>query len=167
MEKPVAVDAAGVRKVLEVAAEAKKKNLKVGVGLQRRHKPGYLENRQARPGWRPSAISCTPRTFWDMGTAPRHGPAQARVERARVPAPQPILLRLAVRRYHRRYGPPQHRHHQLDQGRLPHHRQGRGRRGSAQRPGRRRHLRSLRRRVRVPGWHPPLHPKPPDPRLLE
>jgi predicted dehydrogenase len=43
MEKPVAVDAPGVRRVLAAAAEAKKKNLKVGVGLQRRHKPGYLE----------------------------------------------------------------------------------------------------------------------------
>jgi myo-inositol 2-dehydrogenase/D-chiro-inositol 1-dehydrogenase len=43
MEKPVAVDAAGVRKVLAAAEEAKKKNLKVGVGLQRRHQLGYLE----------------------------------------------------------------------------------------------------------------------------
>ena len=43
MEKPVATDAPGVRKVLAAAAEAKKKNLKVGVGLQRHHQPGYLE----------------------------------------------------------------------------------------------------------------------------
>ena len=43
MEKPVASDAAGVRMVLAAAAEAKKKNLKVGVGLQRRHQAGYLE----------------------------------------------------------------------------------------------------------------------------
>lgn len=43
MEKPVAVDAPGVRRVLAAAAEAKKKNLKVGVGLQRRHEPSYLE----------------------------------------------------------------------------------------------------------------------------
>jgi predicted dehydrogenase len=43
MEKPVAVDAPGVRRVLAAAAEAKKKGLKVGVGLQRRHKPGYIE----------------------------------------------------------------------------------------------------------------------------
>ncbi|MGV3531000.1 MAG: Gfo/Idh/MocA family protein, partial [Chthoniobacteraceae bacterium] len=43
MEKPVAVDAPGVRKVLAAAEEAKKKNLKVGVGLQRRHQPGYIE----------------------------------------------------------------------------------------------------------------------------
>jgi myo-inositol 2-dehydrogenase / D-chiro-inositol 1-dehydrogenase len=43
MEKPVATDAAGVRKVLVAAEEAKKKNLKVGVGLQRRHQRGYLD----------------------------------------------------------------------------------------------------------------------------
>ncbi len=43
MEKPVAVDANGVRKVLAAAEEAKKKNLKVGVGLQRRHQLPYLE----------------------------------------------------------------------------------------------------------------------------
>ncbi len=46
MEKPVAVDAPGVRKVLAAAEEAKKKNLKVGVGLQRRHHPGYMETIQ-------------------------------------------------------------------------------------------------------------------------
>jgi predicted dehydrogenase len=43
MEKPVASDAAGVRQVLAAAAEAKKKGLKVGVGLQRHHQAGYIE----------------------------------------------------------------------------------------------------------------------------
>lgn len=43
MEKPVAVDAPGIRKVLETAQEAKSKNLGVGVGLQRRHDPQYIE----------------------------------------------------------------------------------------------------------------------------
>jgi predicted dehydrogenase len=37
MEKPVAVDGPGVRRVLAAAEEAKKKNLKVGVGLMCRH----------------------------------------------------------------------------------------------------------------------------------
>ncbi|MCA9076184.1 MAG: Gfo/Idh/MocA family oxidoreductase [Planctomycetaceae bacterium] len=41
MEKPVAVDAPGVRQVLEAAQKAKAKNLKVGVGLQRRHLSTY------------------------------------------------------------------------------------------------------------------------------
>jgi predicted dehydrogenase len=43
MEKPVATDAGGVRRVLAAADEAKKKNLKVGVGLQRHHQAGYIE----------------------------------------------------------------------------------------------------------------------------
>src|SRR5690606_32924411 len=43
MEKPVASDAAGVRKVLEAAKVAKEKKLKVGVGLQRHHQACYNE----------------------------------------------------------------------------------------------------------------------------
>jgi predicted dehydrogenase len=46
MEKPVASDADGVRRVLAAAEEAKKKNLKVGVGLQRHHQLGYIETLQ-------------------------------------------------------------------------------------------------------------------------
>ncbi len=46
MEKPVAVDGPGVHKVLAAAEEAKKKNLKVAVGLQRHHQKGYLETIQ-------------------------------------------------------------------------------------------------------------------------
>jgi predicted dehydrogenase len=43
MEKPVATDAPGIRRVLAAAEEAKKKNLKVAVGLQRRHQQNYRE----------------------------------------------------------------------------------------------------------------------------
>lgn len=43
LEKPVATDAPGVRKVMEAAKKAQEKNLKVGVGLQRRHRNSYLE----------------------------------------------------------------------------------------------------------------------------
>jgi myo-inositol 2-dehydrogenase / D-chiro-inositol 1-dehydrogenase len=43
MEKPVAVDAVGIRMVYEAADEAKKKNLKVAAGTQRRHRPSYIE----------------------------------------------------------------------------------------------------------------------------
>jgi len=43
MEKPVATDAPGVRRVLAAAEESKRKNLAVGVGLQRRHQAIYLE----------------------------------------------------------------------------------------------------------------------------
>ena len=43
LEKPLATDPVGVRRVLAANAEAKKKNLKVGVGFQRHHHPGYIE----------------------------------------------------------------------------------------------------------------------------
>lgn len=43
MEKPVAVDPVGVRKVISVSELAKKKSLTVVAGTQRRHMPSYLE----------------------------------------------------------------------------------------------------------------------------
>lgn len=43
MEKPVATDAPGVRKVLAAAEEAKRKKLNVVVGLQRRYQKNYRE----------------------------------------------------------------------------------------------------------------------------
>jgi predicted dehydrogenase len=68
MEKPVAVDAPGVRQVLAAAAEARKKNLKVGVRLQRRHKLGYREAvKRVQDGALGQIMYA--RTFWNMGTA--------------------------------------------------------------------------------------------------
>lgn len=68
MEKPVAVDVPGVRRVLAAAEEAKKKGLKVGVGLQRRHKPGYIETvKRVQDGALGDIMYC--RSFWDMGAA--------------------------------------------------------------------------------------------------
>lgn len=43
MEKPVATDSPGIRKVLAVAEEAKKKKLNVVVGLQRHYQKNYRE----------------------------------------------------------------------------------------------------------------------------
>ncbi|RAV30666.1 dehydrogenase [Sinomicrobium soli] len=43
MEKPVATDAPGIRKVLAVAEEARAKKLNVVVGLQRRYQDNYIE----------------------------------------------------------------------------------------------------------------------------
>jgi predicted dehydrogenase len=42
-EKPVATDAQGIRKFLAAVKEAKEKNLKVGIGLQRHHQANYIE----------------------------------------------------------------------------------------------------------------------------
>ncbi|MDF1811657.1 MAG: Gfo/Idh/MocA family oxidoreductase [Verrucomicrobiales bacterium] len=43
MEKPVASDVAGIKRVLNAAKVADEKNVKVAVGLQRRHQPGYQQ----------------------------------------------------------------------------------------------------------------------------
>ena len=43
MEKPVATDAPGIRRVLAAAEQATQKKLKVGVGLQRHHQASYQE----------------------------------------------------------------------------------------------------------------------------
>jgi myo-inositol 2-dehydrogenase/D-chiro-inositol 1-dehydrogenase len=68
MEKPVSTDAAGVRKVLAAAAEAKSKGLKVGVGLQRHHQAGYIETlKRLHDGEIGDIVSM--RAYWD-GQAP-------------------------------------------------------------------------------------------------
>jgi myo-inositol 2-dehydrogenase / D-chiro-inositol 1-dehydrogenase len=43
LEKPLATDAPGVRRILAANEEAKKKNLKIGVGFQRHHQAPYVE----------------------------------------------------------------------------------------------------------------------------
>ena len=66
MEKPVAVDAPGVRAVLAAAEQARAKNLKVGVGLQRRHQARYVEAVQRiRDGaiGEPVLLRC----YWNSG----------------------------------------------------------------------------------------------------
>lgn len=67
MEKPMATDAAGVRRVLAANEEAKKKNLKVGVGFQRRHQATYL---QAYPRIKDGAIGdiLAMRVYWRGGS---------------------------------------------------------------------------------------------------
>lgn len=47
MEKPVAVDPVGCRRVLAAGEVAKQKNLMVIAGTQRRHQKGYIETRAA------------------------------------------------------------------------------------------------------------------------
>ena len=66
MEKPVAVDAPGVRAVLKAAEVAKQKNLCVGVGLQRHHQPIYLETIKRLQDGAIGDIHMT-RVYWNMG----------------------------------------------------------------------------------------------------
>ncbi|HUY90758.1 MAG TPA: Gfo/Idh/MocA family oxidoreductase [Pirellulales bacterium] len=66
MEKPLATDAIGVRRVLAAAEEAKRKNLKVGVGLQRHHQASYQEAiRRIHDGELGEILSL--RCYWNSG----------------------------------------------------------------------------------------------------
>lgn len=66
MEKPVAVDAPGVRRVLAAVAESKKKKLGVGVGLQRHHEKKYLETiKRIQDGEIGDIIAA--RAYWNGG----------------------------------------------------------------------------------------------------
>lgn len=66
MEKPVAVDAPGVRRVLAAAQEAKKKDLAVAVGLQRRHEVAYKETIARLQDGAIGDINLT-RSYWNGG----------------------------------------------------------------------------------------------------
>ncbi len=67
MEKPVATDAPGIRQFLAAAGEAKKMNLKVGVGLQRRHQRDYLETVKRIQDGAVGDIQLL-RCYWDGGS---------------------------------------------------------------------------------------------------
>ncbi len=65
-EKPVAVDGPGIRLVLAVAEEAKKKNLAIVAGTQRRHQQRYLEAmKQIHEGAIGDLVSA--RCYWNQG----------------------------------------------------------------------------------------------------
>jgi len=66
MEKPVAVDAPGIRKVIAAGEEAKKKNLSIVSGTQRRHEACYLA---AMERVRDGAIGAVraARCYWNQG----------------------------------------------------------------------------------------------------
>ena len=81
MEKPVAVDAPGVRQVIEANKIAKAKKLKVGVGLQRHHQAGYLETiKRIKDGVIGDIVSM--RAYWNGSTPwePRKTREQCRSE---------------------------------------------------------------------------------------
>ncbi len=81
MEKPVAVDAPGVQRVLDATRKAKEKNLLVQVGLQRRHETRYKETIQRLQDGAIGDIILT-RAYWNgagVWTRPRK-PEQTEME---------------------------------------------------------------------------------------
>ncbi|MDF1841115.1 MAG: Gfo/Idh/MocA family oxidoreductase [Rubripirellula sp.] len=66
MEKPVASDATGVRRVLASVEESKKKDLMVAIGLQRRHEPRYMETIERIQDGAIGDVIAT-RVYWNGG----------------------------------------------------------------------------------------------------
>jgi myo-inositol 2-dehydrogenase / D-chiro-inositol 1-dehydrogenase len=65
-EKPVAVDAAGIRKVLAAYEDAKKKGLAIAAGTQRRHQLGYIETlKRVHEGAIGKIVAA--RCYWNQG----------------------------------------------------------------------------------------------------
>ncbi len=93
MEKPVAVDAPGVRRVIEAAKIAKQKNLKVGVGLQRRHQLGYLETiKRLEDGGVGDIVAM--RVYWNGGpVGPKARRAQLEKSLGRAPTEMEYQIR--------------------------------------------------------------------------
>lgn len=81
MEKPVAVDAEGVRRVLAAAREADRKKLKVVAGLQRRYQESYIQTHgKIREGAIGDIVSA--QCYWNGGgvwVRPRQ-PGQSEME---------------------------------------------------------------------------------------
>ena len=80
-EKPVATDAPGVRRFLDAVRLAKKKNLKVGIGLQRHHQKSYLEMmKRLKDGAIGDIVAM--RCYWNSGGVwePRKTRSQCKTE---------------------------------------------------------------------------------------
>lgn len=96
MEKPVAVDAPGVRRVLAAAAEAKKRNLKVGVGLQRRHQNGYIETvKRLQEGAAGDIVAM--RVYWNGGPV---GPKARRSDLEKALGRPPTEMEYQIRNWY-------------------------------------------------------------------
>ncbi|MDG2206648.1 MAG: Gfo/Idh/MocA family oxidoreductase [Pirellulales bacterium] len=66
MEKPVATDAPGIKRVLESVEASKQKNLMVALGLQRRHEPRYMETIERIHDGAIGDVICQ-RVYWNGG----------------------------------------------------------------------------------------------------
>lgn len=66
-EKPVAVDVAGTRRVLEAAKKSQAKGLKIAAGTQRRHQAGYIETMKRLHDGEFGDILAG-RVYWNGGT---------------------------------------------------------------------------------------------------
>ena len=149
MEKPVTVDGPTTRKMLELGEEAKKKNLKVGVGLMCRHCEAREELfKRIKEGEIGDIVMLRAyRLTGPVGSALLRSQAR-RHQRAVLSDPEVPRIPLGQRRLLQRFPDPQHRRMLLDEGRLAD--QGEGhRRPALSRRLRRSELRHLLRRIHL------------------
>ena len=106
-EKPVAVDAAGVRSVIESARLAKEKNLSLCSGFCYRYEQGKRETVKRIHDGLIGDVAAIHTTF--LTGAAVVSRRQPEVEPDGAADAQLVLLHLAVRRLHRRAALPQHR----------------------------------------------------------
>ena len=100
VEKPVAVDATGVRSVIESGEIAKKKGLAIGAGTMRRRENGSRETvKRIHAGEIGDLIACE--AIWSGGEL-WYVESPARLVGHGVPASQLVLLHMALRRLLRR-----------------------------------------------------------------
>ena len=164
-EKPVAVDGPGIRMVLAAAEEAKKKNLAVVAGTQRRHQAGYIESMKrihdgelgeltsARCYWNQGSLWMKPRQaeWTDMEWQLRNWLYFTWLSGDHIC--EQHVHNLDVINWAMERPPGQGRRH----GRTP----------GPHQPRLRQHLRPLRHRLRIPQRRPLHEHVPPDPRLRE
>ncbi len=151
MEKPVATDAPGVRRILAAGRVAENKGLKVGVGLQRHHDAKYQETvRRLHDG----AIGelQTLRCYWNGGTIKRPVDHDGLTE-LEYQVRNWYFFSLAQRRPHRRAACTQPGRRQLAHGRSSGQSLGHRRPADARRQGLWRHLRPSCRGIHVSRRH--------------
>ena len=92
MEKPVAVDAAGVRRVLAASKKAKEKNQALAVGLQRRHERKYRETMERLHDGEIGQIVLA-RAYWDGPGVWTRDRMKIAIELDRVPTEMEYQMR--------------------------------------------------------------------------
>ncbi|MDO4628561.1 MAG: Gfo/Idh/MocA family oxidoreductase [Planctomycetia bacterium] len=80
LEKPCCVDAYGYRMLMEVNKLADEKNLKVGVGMQRRHQTVYLDGIRQILEEKKYGDIITARVYWNQGGIPVRGTGEEPTE---------------------------------------------------------------------------------------
>ena len=130
MEKPLAVDPTGIRRILAANEVAKQKRLKVGVGFVYRYIRGNQETiARIHDGgdWPDLSLA----RLLEHGLDARYPAAAAARDRDGAPTAQPLQLHLAERRLHRRLPAALHRPLPVGEGRASGHRAGPGRTGKS------------------------------------